>query len=247
MRHILHSFHQVIHKTEKDYDGVWLSQWQDWLVVVFFFFLIKKFFDLIDGGFTADKIFQYGAILLFYHLLSRFILHRKYYSPTDRHPMYSCSLSAVILFLYCVHPHGMPIPKSIVTWAAYAGIYGGFSAIVFSAPNHYSFPHVTHIDHYLGHLLIFFIGLVYLLQYKNKLGLGMLLATSVITLVYLVIAFFFDKKTGGNYGMINHPPYELEFLNKYISVGTYRFLCVTFYLAFNALSWYIGNLCIGSA
>lgn len=243
MRHKLHSFHQAIHKTEKDYDGVWLSQWQDWFVVIFFFYMIKKFFDLFGNTLTADKIFQYGAILLFYHLVSRFILHRKYYSKTDRHPMYSCSLSALILFVYCVWPR--VLPDALVVWAAYAGIYGGFSAIVFSAPNRYSFPHVTHIDHYLGHLLIFFIGLVYLMQYKNIFGPGMLWATSVITLIYLLIAYFFDQKTGGNYGMINYPPYELEFLSKYISVGFYRFLCVILYLAFNALSWYIGNLCIG--
>ncbi len=234
---------ELLYRQEDDRNDRWLSRWQDWAVVAGFLTCLFLFINYFRQIRHKNVIHISLTLLLLLHLLSKYLLNRKHYQPASRLPLYSCNLSAIILVLDFFIPETMTWWQPILVWGAFAGIYGGFLAIVFSAPSTYLFPHITHFDYYIGHVCITFLGLFYVMEQTHPFTLHALLLTSVITVIYLLLVNRINPRVNGNFGFITEAPEQIAFLNV-LPQKVYKLLCTVSYLLANYLTWKTANMLI---
>ncbi len=239
----MQGFWQHIWRTEEDDSRVWLTRWQDWAIALAF--LLVSIY-LLRNRQSLSRDFVYSTsralvVLLILQNLSRYIFNRKHYPFDMRYPLYSCNVSGIILAVSFFVPFNSQAWNSLVMWAAFSGLYGGFFAILMAKPSNFKFPHMANLDYYIGHICICFLGLRHILYYPEFLTTAMLRDTTLITLFYLAIVYKINPLLGTNYGFTNYVPEPLIVLQK-IPFKVYRVLLVIGYSLANALTYLAGKI-----
>ncbi len=246
MRHRIEEISDFLYRDEED-NSPWMTGFRDWAVILAFLILTYFFvrYYKLQPIRLRKQLYIFISIALLVTVVRRFLLKRDFYDLEARIPLFSCNISAIFLavnsLLFFLPWHSL-IWQALVDWSVFAGIYGGALAIIFASPGNYAFPHMTRLGYYVEHAGIFFLGLMYIFERTAPYSYYTLLYTSLITLSYLYLMHkVANPKLGTNYGFITEPPRGTEFLARYISKSTYQTICLTMYLACNALAWYCAN------
>ena len=113
-------------------------------------------------------------------------------------PLYHCRLAMLaVLFL----PDKTPAKQ----YFALMGFSGAIFALVYPVLDPYDFPHITGVSFIIGHYALLINSLNYLLNsyQKNQLSLSRITGYTFILNLLLVGV---NHVTGGNYGILRHPP-----------------------------------------
>lgn len=114
-------------------------------------------------------------------------------------PLYHCRLAMLALLF-------LPDNTRLKQYFALMGLSGAVFAIGYPVMDAYDFPHITAVSFIIGHYALLVNSLVYLLgQYQMHL-----LQKRQIISYTLVLNFFLvlvNQITGGNYGILRHPPF----------------------------------------
>lgn len=143
-----------------------------------------------------QKIFR---ILQFIQLLILYAWYVGFQIPfSNSLPFYHCRLAMfAVLFL--------PDKWKSKQYFALLGASGAIFAIGYPVFDPYAFPHITSFSFLLGHYCLLVNSLVYLMKCYDK----KLLKKSRIILYTFVLDLFLvgvNSVTGGNYGLMTHPP-----------------------------------------
>ncbi len=235
-------FFKMLYREEPDRPNVWINEWTDWLTVIAAALLIYQVLGYYRKSSPRKKksVRVILTVVVWMHLISRYVLSRKFYDFGARLPLYSCSLSALIFAFAPLMSEKKLWQRELLNWAAFAGIYGGILAIGFSSPGVYLAPHITRTDYYVGHTVIILFGLLRVMDRKVLFDRLTLLISSAITFVYLVISRILDALWDTNFGFMQRPPEEIAFLN-ILPVRVYRVGVIVGYLTANALTWYCAD------
>ncbi|MGT2845799.1 TIGR02206 family membrane protein [Streptococcus massiliensis] len=113
-------------------------------------------------------------------------------------PLYHCRLA---MFAVLLLPDKWPSKQ----YFALMGASGAIFALVYPVFDPYDFPHITSLSFLVGHYALFVNSLLYLLSHYDKKLLNkkrIVLYTFVLNLLLLGV----NQVTGGNYGLLAHPP-----------------------------------------
>ncbi|EHJ52072.1 TIGR02206 family membrane protein [Streptococcus macacae] len=161
--------------------------------------LYSKTFKIIQG---IQLFFLYS-----WYLLSAIPL-------SNSLPLYHCRLAMFALLF-------LPDKSRFKQYFALMGASGALFALGYPVFDPYDFPHITGFSFLLGHYCLLVNSLVYLMNYYDKQLLEkyrIILLTFSLDLLLVGV----NQLTGGNYGLMTHPPFikgENIFFN-YLAVST---------------------------
>lgn len=236
----METFINDIYRVIPDMDRSWLTHGSHWAVAVGFILLFRYFLTNYEDLQNKDRIRVVWSRILPVFLLFRFGLNREYYSLAEQWPLYTCNLSAIILALNYLIPRKEHRTRHLLSWGVFAGAYGGPLAIALASPGNYAFPHVTHLDYYIGHLAITILSWMIIMDREERYTLQDLKTSSYITVAYMILCLVLNPPIQGNFGFIMGPPDAMSFLHA-LPLPIYQIIVTLGFLTANALTWYLGN------
>jgi hypothetical integral membrane protein (TIGR02206 family) len=143
-----------------------------------------------------------GSILLVQQLtLYLWYFRGKYHFLQEGLPLFHCRIAIIMLII------GLVLKKDFMAkMGSYWGIFGSVSALLFPELDPFSFPHITQISYFIGHILLLW-GSIYLLFVK-KIGMNKSEFKKVlfITNIYHVLIFILNNRIHSNYGFMSTSP-----------------------------------------
>lgn len=127
-------------------------------------------------------------------------------------PLYHCRLAMFALLLLK--------DGRLKNYYAIMGVVGAYCAFVYPVLDPYDFPHITGFSFILGHYALLVNGLNTLFRSYAKFPVsGRALALGTLFLNFFLVAV--NQVTGGNYGLLKHPPFiaEAPLIIKYFGVS----------------------------
>ena len=113
-------------------------------------------------------------------------------------PFYHCRLAMFVMLL-------LPDKCRIKQYFALLGVSGAIFAIGYPVFDPYDFPHLTSFSFLLGHYCLLVNSLVYLINHYDK---QLLKKYEIVGYTFALDLFLVgvNAVTGGNYGLMTHPP-----------------------------------------
>lgn len=113
-------------------------------------------------------------------------------------PFYHCRLAMfAVVFL--------PDKWQSKQYFALLGASGAVFALVYPVFDPYDFPHITSFSFLIGHYALLVNSLVYLMNHYDKSLLKKYMIVSY-TFIFNLFLVGVNQVTGGNYGLLTHPP-----------------------------------------
>lgn len=175
-----------------------------------------------------------GSILLVQQLiLYTWYIGGNYNFLKEGLPLFHCRISIIMLIV------GLILKSDFMAkMGSYWGIFGSTSALIFPGLDPFSFPHITQISYFIGHIFLLW-GSVYLLFVKN-IGMSKyeFKKVLIITNVYHMIIFAFDNIIGANYAYMKSSPISIgNSLNPFL----YGFIVMTIFNIILSIEYMIIN------
>ena len=121
----------------------------------------------------------------------------------DKYPLYLCRIAGIaICVTYFIHW------KPLEDFAIMACIYGGISAVMFSSPQPFAFPHITRWAYFTMHIGMTYSALLRVIFYHKVIGRRELINAEIINMFFVFLVLGLDLKFGWNYMFLRHvtPP-----------------------------------------
>ena len=127
-------------------------------------------------------------------------------------PLYHCRLAMFALLLLR--------DGRLKNYFAIMGVVGSYCAFIYPVFDPYDFPHITGFSFLLGHYALLVNGLNTLFRTYSPYPVSARMLT-VGTLLLNLFLVAVNHLTGGNYGLLKHPPFISDFplIIKYITVS----------------------------
>ncbi|WP_066916214.1 YwaF family protein [Streptococcus sp. DD12] len=170
--------------------------------VFWYLVIVMVFIGLVTLTLVSYKKDSYRKCFLGLQIFQLLILYGWYLSHhiplSNSLPFYHCRLA---MFALVFLPDRWPLKQ----YFALLGVSGAAFALGYPVFDPYSFPHITSFSFLLGHYCLLVNGLVYLLRH---FGSERLSAGTLVLWTFALDAFLLgvNALTGGNYGLLKHPP-----------------------------------------
>ena len=167
-----------------------------------YLFMVVVFVFLVWTSLTYHHKTWYSRLFLGLQIFQLAVLYAWYFSNqiswANSLPLYHCRLS---MFALVILPNRWPAKQ----YFALLGVGGATFALGYPVFDPYTFPHITSFSFVLGHYCLLVNGLVYLLNHYQT---ERLLAKAVVFWTFVLDFFLLcaNAVTGGNYGLMKHPP-----------------------------------------
>ena len=170
--------------------------------VFWYLMIVLVFVALVFLTFRAYQAESYRKCFLALQIVQLLILYGWYVTNhiplSNSLPFYHCRLA--MFALVCL-PDKWPVKQ----YFALLGVSGAAFALGYPVFDPYSFPHITSFSFLIGHYCLLVNGLVYLLRYyrSTRLSASLLVVWTFVLDAFLLLV---NALTGGNYGLMKHPP-----------------------------------------
>lgn len=118
----------------------------------------------------------------------------------DKLPLYVCRI-ACILMLFTYFVHWTPLEH----YAIFTALYGGVSALFYSSPKPFAFPHITRLAYFATHIGLAYSALLRILLHPEKFDRKSLYRSELINLIIIIAVLAVDIKFGWNYMFLLSP------------------------------------------
>lgn len=178
---------------------------------------------------------QQIILYLWYELSGYFTIHESL-------PLYNCRLA--IIFTIFAFITNKDFYKNI---CCYWGVTGSFLALIFPALDPFQFPHFTGISFFVGHTLLLWSAIYFLVVDKHKINKKSLGSVLIFTNIYHGIILIFNGFTNSNYCYLNAPPFSIGIIEKLpqllytcIIFTAFNIMIILFYFTYKV--FYLNNL-----
>ncbi len=179
------------------------QQSQPPMISIFWYLVIvTAFVTLVVLTFIFYQAESYRKCFLGLQIVQLLVLYGWYASNhipfSNSLPFYHCRLAMFALVI-------LPDRWAVKQYFALLGVSGAAFALGYPVFDPYDFPHITSFSFLLGHYCLLVNGLVYLLRHYRSTRLS---ARTLVIWTFILDAFLLvvNAWTGGNYGLMKHPP-----------------------------------------
>ena len=160
-----------------------------------------------------------------------------YFTIHESLPLYNCRLA--IIFTIFAFNSGKKFYKNI---CCYWGMIGAVLALASPVLDPFRFPHYTGISFFIGHGLLLWSGVYFLVVERHIIDKKSLESVLTFTNIYHGIIFVFNKLTNSNYCYLNAPPFSIDFIDRmsqlkytFIAFSVFNISITMFYLIYKIL------------
>lgn len=218
---------------------------EHWLIIA----IILTGIDLIIRYRDKLRILKYKNIFKFSMIImltmQQIILYLWYgfsgfFTIHEGLPLYNCRV-AIILTIFAFITN-KDFYKDI---CCYWGITGATLALALPTVDPFTFPHYTIFSFFLGHILLLWSGVYFLIVEKHYISKKGLASILLFTNTYHIAIYAFDKITNSNYCYLIKPPFSIglidsltQLLYTFTAFNVFNIIIILFYFLWKMFYMY---------